>query len=270
MHVSKVDWVEEHSITHERENIPYTFFSLDSFEKRRYHAFRARHNDLEMTIGQIRSKGSEINPQERQEREKEVSNMFVELMKPHLALSELDAAACFAGYGKDKKTMIETPYYTLFEDKEPFDAALRAIYWFSTKDENLSCKTYLDYRSEGPAQKCPQRQLVYHLLKKAIEKERSDGINFPLVSFKGDFVYFASSEFAMLLMGLVKDILEKIGSHAMQELNVLYTEYIKAKSQGEFSDTVVQQKVFQEAYERKVETELVRAGFIEQKLTLIN
>ena len=107
------------------------------------------------------------------------------------------------------------------------------------------------------------------LLKKIVGEREQDGINIPIVSFKGDFVYFASSEFAIPLMGLVRDLLQKVGPEAMEELNILYGEYLNQRNRGEVSDTAVQQKVFREAYEKKAETELVRAGFIEHKLRVV-
>ena len=270
MQVSKVELVEvEHSITYGKEMMPYTFFTLDASEKMKYGAFRKTQNDLETTIGQMRREGREIKPQERQEREKEVQNMFMELVTPHFEQSGLEVAKCFAGYGENKKTLVETPYYVLFDDKKPFDAALRVVYWFSTKDENLSCTSNLDYRAEGSIATSPQRHLVYNLLKKVIAEREQDGINFPIVSFKGDFVYFASSELAIPLIVMFRDLLQKVGPEAMNELNILYGEYLNQKNCGEVSDTAVQQKVFREAYEKKTEMELVRAGFIEQKLIVV-
>lgn len=270
MQVSKAELVNvEHSITHEIEGIPYTFFSLDASEKAKYNAFREKHNDLERTIDKIRREGGEIKAKERQERENGVQEMFVELVKPYLNQVGLEAVRCFAGYGEDKKTFVETPYYVLFENNEPFEAALRIVYWFSTKDETLSCTSNLDYRAEGSIAKSPQRHTVYDLLRKYLGERKQDGASFPIVSFRGDFVYFASSEFAMPLIGLVRDILEKVGPEEMKELNVLYTEYMKQKSYGSFCDTAVEQRVFKEAYERKLETELVRSGFIKPKLMVV-
>lgn len=270
MQISKAELVKvEHPITHEIEDMPYTFFSLDASEKVRYNAFREKHNDLEKTINQIRREGGEIKAKERQKRENEVQEMFVELVKPYLNQVGLEAVRCFAYYGENKKTFVETPYYVLFENNEPFEVALRVVDWFSTKDETLSCTSNLDYRAEGSIAKSPQRHMIYDLLRKYLGKKKQDGIDFPIVSFKGDLVYFASSEFAMPLIGLVRDILEKVGPEAMEELNLLYREYTSQRSYGEFSNTTVQQKVFKEAYERKLETELVRAGFIEQKLMMV-
>ncbi len=270
MQVSKAALIEvEHSITHEMESMPYTFFTLDASEKMKYNSFRGKQNDLERTIGQMRSEGKEIKPKERQEREEEVQAMFVDLVKPHLEQSGLEALRCFAGYGENKRTFIETPSYALFENNELFDVTVRVFYWFSTKDETLSCTSNLDYRAKGSIIKSPQRQMIYDLLRKVIAEKDQDGTIFPIVSFKGDFVYFASSELAMPLITLVKSIMEQVGPEAMQELNILYGEYMRQRSYGEVSNTTIQLKVFREAYQRKIETELVRAGFIEHKLTRV-
>lgn len=70
-------------------------------------------------------------------------------------------------------------------------------------------------------------------------------------------------------MELVREIFEKVGPEAMGELNVLYREYMKQRRHGEFCDPSVEQRTFEEAYERKLVMELVRAGFIEPKLILV-
>ncbi len=271
MRVSKVELVEaEYTLIYGREKLPWTFFSLDHAEQAKYNTFRQKHNDLEETIHRIRQEGKEIKPEERQEQEREISSLFVKLIKPYLDQTGLEIVQCFAGYGEDKKTLVETPYYVLFENKEPFDAAIRVVSWFSTKDETLSCMSNLDYRTaSGSITKSPERRVTYDILKRVVGEKEQDGLHFPFVSFRGDFVYFASSAFAVDLIKLIRDILEKVGPGAMEELNVLYREYMSQRSYGEVSNTTVQQRVFKEAYERKLETELRRTRFIEQKLTVV-
>lgn len=269
MRVSKVELVDiertEHSIIHGEGCCPYTFFSLDASERMKYNAFRKIRNDFEMTIEKIKDEGREIDSNERK-LDEAVQEMFVELVRPYLEQSGLKVFRSLTGYGEDKKMFIDTPYYVLFGNNEPFDAALRVAYWFSTKNETLLCTSKLDYRTNGPVAKSPERHVVYDLLKKVLGEREQNGINFPIVSFSGDFVYFASTDFAMPLIGLVRDILQKVGPEAIEELNVLYREYMNQRSYGEISDTSVQQRVFKEAYERKSGIELVRVGFMDQKL----
>lgn len=157
----------------------------------------------------------------------------------------------------------------VFENKEPFDAALRVVYWFSTKDETLSCTSNLGYAAGGLGGNLSQKYVVYDLLRNVIGERKQDGYTFPTVSFRGDSVYFASSGFARPLMGLIWEILEKVGSQAMGELNILYRETINQRSRGENSDTTIQQRVFQEAYKQKLENELTRGGFLKPELVLV-
>jgi hypothetical protein len=128
----------------------------------------------------------------------------------------------------------------------------------------------LDYNEGSKSiKKSPERHMTYDLLKRVLETSKQDGINFPITDFRGDFVYFASAEFAMPLIGLVRDILDKIGSEAIEDLNFLHSEYITQIRYGNISDTSVQQRIFKEAYERKLEFELVKAGLIKPQLTTI-
>lgn len=259
MHVARAELVDvKRILSDETERMPCTFFSLDASERMKYNAFRGRHSDLASVVRRL-------DEEERKEREKEVKEMFLGLIGSHLNQSGIELTSCYAGYGLDKKVFVETPYYALFRDNKPFDAAVRVVYWFSTQDETLSCTSNLDYRTGGVMVGSPERQMVYDLLRKVSEGEQ-DGMKIPIISFKGDFIYFASTEFALTLMKSIKYLFERVGPEAMQELNVLYEEYMNQRSCGEFSDTTVKQRVFREAYERKLETELLKARLIEQKL----
>ena len=97
---------------------------------------------------------------------------------------------------------------------------------------------------------------MYDLVRRFVEKAEQDGTSFPIVSFRGDFIDFASSDFAEPLIGLIKNILEKVGPESMEELDVLHREYMNQWSRGEFRDTNILKRVIKEAYERRLETEL--------------
>ncbi len=277
MQVSSVQLVETEGLSiYSDRKIPKTFFSLDAAEQMQYNAFRGKRDKLESRIIELRQEGKELKRNERENGEEEIHELFSELIQSHLKRSGLTAASCFAGYGEDKKTFVETPYYRLFNNADPFDVAIRVVYWFSTKDDTLSCTTNLDYQEGVSLGKSPKRQMVYDLLRKVVEEIKQDrpgikhdGTNFPITDFRGDFIYFASSEYAMPLIGFIRDILETVDPEAIRDLNFLYSEYMKQKSYGEVSDTNIQQRVFREAYERKLETELVKAKFIGSKLTIV-
>lgn len=270
MQVSEAKLIKVNSSSpHGPENRPYTFFSLSASEQMQYNTFRGERDNLERRMIQLREECGEIERSERNHQEKEIQELFLDLIKPHLEQLGLTVASSFAGYGEDKKTFVETPYYHPFTDNGHSDFSIRIVYWFSTKDNTLSCTTNLDYREGVSLGKSPKRQMVYDLLRRAIDGKKQDGINFPIVNFGGDFVYFASAEFAIPLIGAVRDILDGIGPEAVGDLNFLHSEYMKQLSYGEVSDTRIQQRVFREAYDRKLEFEMLKAGFTDQKLILV-
>ena len=258
MHVSSVELVGfKHPISQDIQSKPTTFFSLDASERMKYNAFRSQRNNLEALVEKRQAKGREI-------REKELQEMFFDLIQPHLEQSGLEASRCSIGYGEEKETFVGTSDYVLFKNNIPFDVSLRVVYWFSTKDETLSCTSNISYSGEGPTAKSPQSHLVHDLLNKVVSEREQDGTNFPLVSFRGDFIYFASAVFAIPLMNAIADIIKKVGPIAMEELSILYSEYKRTTTYEETPNNSVRQRVFKEAYENKLETELIKAGLIDR------
>ena len=259
MEVSKAQLVEvEHSITHLKDTFPATFFSLDASEQMKYNAFRSQRNDLEKVL-------QGLPPQEQERKEKAVQDIFLDLTAPYLKQGGVEAARCFAYYGDDKKTLLETPLYDVYEDK-PFSMGVQITYWFSTNDQELSCTSKLNYKAKA---EFPERTVVYDLLRKCGEQHQQDGTTFPLVKFKGDFMYFASTDFAVPLMSMLKVVLKKIGLPVLRELQILHDEYMRQRSYGQVSNTSLQQKVFEDAYEQRFEIELLKAGLKQQKLVQV-
>ena len=143
------------------------------------------------------------------------------------------------------------PHYHLFQNNHPFNAFIEPKFLFSTEDENLSCESHFVYQSRDD--NICERYVVYDLFERISEGKKQDGINFPILSFRADYLYFASTDLAMRLIHFIKNILKKVGPDAMKELKILYGEYVNQCSRGEFSDTKLQQGVFKEAYENKLE-----------------
>ncbi len=263
MDISRAAFVEvERPISKEKEQIPYTFFELDAAEQIAYNTFRVQRDSLE---GVVRN----LSAPERQRVEREVQQKFIDIIQPHFEELGMTIDYCCAYYGKDKKTAVNTVGYRLFEESEPFNTAFKVDYWFSTKDETLSCTSNLHPLSPVGGSKSLSRGVMYDLLKRAVRELRTDGDDGPFFSFKGDFVYFASHRFAVPILDFLKRILFKIGPESLEELKVLHQEYTQQRNRGDISDTIIQQKVFRDAYERKLETELVKAGFKDHKLSLV-
>ena len=87
---------------------------------------------------------------------------------------------------------------------------------------------------------------MHDLLEKIIEGKEQDGINFPIIFRRGGFLYFASTEFTTPLITFIRNILKKVGPEAMRELKILDKECVNQRER-------LQQKVFEEAYEIKLE-----------------
>mgnify|MGYP001579176226 CR=1 FL=1 len=136
-------------------------FTIGESERMKYRTFREKHTNLERII-----KG--MNVQERMKREQEIQALFIDLVNSYVEESGLESTKCFAYYGNDKKTLVKTPSYTLFENNDPFDVMLEVTYWFSTNDETLSCTSNLSYQS---GLQSSERNVLYDLLKRIVEKE---------------------------------------------------------------------------------------------------
>jgi len=96
-----------------------------------------------------------------------------------------------------------------------------------------------------------------------------DGTSFPMIYFRGDGIYFASSTLALPFMIYISDILKKIGRGPFEELTTLYREYARHVRLGEIANTKVKQKVFKEAYDHKLELTLIQTGLQSQKLKVV-
>jgi len=262
MNISKAAFIEvERPIFKEKEQMPYTFFELDATEQVAYNAFRVQRNSLEGVV-------QTMPAAERQRVEREVQQQFIDIIQPHFEEYGLTIDDCFAYYGEDKKTIVNTSGYRLFDEKEPFNSAFKIVYWFSTKDESLSCTSNLYPLGSESGIKSPSRQVLYDLLEHIVKECEQDGKQFPLISFKGDYVYFASHRFAIPILYFLRTMLLKIGPESVKEMTILSQEYLHLRDR-DYSDSKVKQRVFLDAYQLKLETELVKAGFRDQKLSLV-
>src|SRR3989338_4894337 len=245
-----------HPSTGRVERIPQTFFSLNEAEQTRYQEFCTAH------LGLVAEKKELIKraPEERMAREQSVQELFLEFIGPHLQASGLAAARSFTDYDEKKKTHLVTPSYRLFKDNQPFDLALGVTYWFSPLNQPLSCTTHLDFYG---ILNLPSRELVYDLLRKVVQEREQDGVNFPLVEI-GSFIFFAPAEFALPLMGFVRDILSRIGPENIEDLTVLQMqrEYVPHLGDTGSRRDAVLRETFHEAYEKRLEQELLKAGVI--------
>ena len=218
MKVSQVEEIEEEFIG-ERRIMPFTMFSLEPSEIIKYNSFRSERDNLESTLKNIPSK-------EKEERMGKVSNLFSEFIMPYLENYGLECSKSHVYWGNSKRVCVNTPHYNLFKKGESFDVCAEAVYWFSTRDENLRGTSYLSLVRTGPLEK----QVIYNLIKRTIQDESGDGIKYPLFDFRGDFMYFASTNFSKFLMLFIREMLEEIGPKTMEELSVLYRESLDRSS----------------------------------------
>ena len=199
---------------------------------------------------------------------KEISGRFLDLVNPYFHSIGLRTISSFTYYGESRETLVYMPEYFLFKDGKPFNSSIKLGFYFLTQDTNLFCKSFFSYcHSNGCYDNHePEPKVVYDLFKKRIEQKKQDGINFPILSG----TYFASTDSALFLMYAIKDTIEKIDSKSMKELNILHNEYVSQVRQGEHSDTTIQQKMFKEAYENKLEEIIIDCNLSAQASAIIN
>ena len=264
MEILGVDAIKAKSrITEQDYEIPYTFFGLDSSEQLKYNTFRVKHDKLTKSNNKRKDKG--IGTKEREDGENDLSEMFLDLVNPIFQKQGLKAMSAFSFYGKPRETIVKMPDYRLFDGDSSFDSVMKFFHWFTTEDEILFCRSYFEYEPSNF-----ERNVVYDSIRRISKGKQQDSVSFPLVSFTGNNVNFASTDFTLPLMNLVKEIIEKIGIESMDELRVIYREYYdKCTNYDESSGNETLKCVLGEAYEGRLERELIRAGFIEKRLSQI-
>ncbi len=233
MEVAKACWIE---------GTPYTLFSLDATEQERYASFRKRHSGLEGCIQGLKM-------QERRLREHEVQEDFKEIINPYLKQCGLEIATCFAGYGKEKRTHVQTPHYKLSNQG---DTIGHVDFWFDEQENTLASKAILVLNTD--------RDMFDDTFKMIVGKKVQDGSNVPLLSFQGNGIYVASTECISPLFGLMRDVIGALDS-AFKEIRLLHQEYIAHKGNEHYK---IQARVFKEAYEKRLREALTEAGFIKQ------
>ncbi len=258
MHVTEARLVEKtHFISGTKKMIPHTFFALTAAEQMLYTAFRKKREDIHTAFQTVHGK-------EREEHEQDLQRTFLNLVEPYLTSLDVQPATCYIYSGEDRQTLVTTPRYALFEDADPFTLTAKASYWFTTKDEHLSCITQLDFTSERP-----HRQLIHDLVHRVSAETLQDGINPPFLSF-GEFIHYAPTTFTVPLIQLVQDVLTGLGSEIVNTLDELCRAYYSHLNGSDSPDTNIHVQVYKEAYKRRFETELLRIGKIKQQFVCVS
>ena len=193
----------------------------------------------------------------------------LEIINPHLkAIGNLEARRCFVLYGDTREARVETPTYRIFDPEEPFDLAYTVDFYFPTANDALSCKSSLSYAGGEFAQDQRNMVILNHAFARCNEGIKQDGTSYPLIYTRGNGLYFASTKFAMPIMGALRNILLAMGREAIEELRLLYGEYL-SQLDREGKPAELRRKVFKEAYDSKLELTLKKAGLIESKLEAV-
>lgn len=250
MEVSGIELIE-FEYTAEKVILPVTHFLLTSVEQELYDSFRAKHDKLRTIHGDFSREAEE----KRERGNFELAKMFSKLINPYLNQFGLRTNGGFTSYGKKRETYFKVKM--LLPGKK--EILLDLDYCFLTENENLSCQSHICYSPEGQ-----ERQIVYNILERILGNKEQDGINFPITSRRGDFIYFASADFAMVLPILIKAVVDKIGSERMEELKVLRRAYWDERGNEErgYSDAKIKAEAFRTAYESKLEIALVESGIV--------
>lgn len=265
MEVSETKFIQGENFLGTKITIPITYFLLTSKEQKLYDSFRNKHADLAKTIDTLPNKG--IEGDIRQKGERAISSMFLNLVTPYFLgqSQDLKPLSSFTYYGEKRETHLEMPTFILSDERGLNQKDLSLYFWFSTQGETLSCKSNFCYpaRNSHGGESYSEKAVFYDILKRAIEKKTQDGIIFPIISFSGDFIYFASTDFTLQLMSFFKNILNKVGSERMDELKILYRSYmeeaVRERDHG-WKDAKIKKEVFEKAYASALEITLLESG----------
>jgi len=204
----------------EKRIIPRTYFSLSSEEQALYAIFRSKHEKLSLKLEQDRGKGWETKY--RDEGEKELSDLFSELVGSTLKESGLKLTGSFTCYGNPRETMVHTPTYAFSKEGKSSNSSIEFDVNFLTQDESISCRSAFAYKEKFNQSK---KWVVNDILRRLFEKKAKNNTSFPIISPRGSFFDFAPIHFASTLINLAKNVLDKVSPEKMNELSVLYRSY---------------------------------------------
>ena len=253
MEVSDVKWVEKKVLIDEGVGVfPYTFFRLDPSEQLEYNSFRVKHDRLK-----------ELRGEERKPLEERVNQIFANLITPYLDEHGMKIDTCFRMYGNKKETLVTCYKHNIFDEDESFDLSYEIIHWFSTDNEDLSCRSKLTPHHSSYS----KNGVLENLVSMCIENYEADGKTLARVYLNGKDIQFASIEFAIPVIGRIGSILKKVGKDRINELKVLRDEYLEHFCPGE--EETIQGKVFKELYDQHLNKSLVDSGLMKYKLELV-
>jgi len=255
MEVSSVTWAEKRNHAGNLSAFPYTFFKLSPSEQLKYNSFRVEHDRLnEILEGK--------KPQERDSLERQVHQIFADLISPYLSKHGMKVEMCLRTEGSEKDTLVTCREYKVFDKDESFDLSFETVHWFSTNSKNLYCRSHL---APLPS---PISGILEDLVRICIKSTDTDGKTSPIAYLNNGVIQFASIEFAVPIIEDIKRVLEQITKGKIDELQVLHNEYLRYLRSSREKETI-EGRVFKEAYREKLDRILRESGLMKGKLEAV-
>lgn len=260
MNVQSVHIIEQQMGLEDKEPFPTTFFHLEHIEQETYERFIQEHNKIKQDPRF--SQGQNIK--ERQPLEKQLSTLFLTIINPYLEPSGIQATNAFATYGDNKQVFVSTPPYALFREKEPFSIGFEVRYVFNAEPGRLSGESHIQLIKLSEEIHHRTQRVIYDLLKRFLAEEQGDGITKPILKWRGNGLYFASTDFAQPLVLYVRKMLWALGPQVIQDLEILLDERDRVYDE-EGRRAELKRQIFKEAYEKRLEQEAIQSGLKEWK-----
>ncbi|MBR9676694.1 hypothetical protein GOV04_00960 [Candidatus Woesearchaeota archaeon] len=238
-----------------------TTFSLSPEEQQLYQQFRQKHDNYVSGF-------ENFVEDEKEKKQIEIEQDFAKLIRPYFKQHGLKIVTVFPSFSIDRLVSVNTPAYRLFDDDEPFDIGYKVSFMFNTSAERLKCHGQLYRKSKNPREK-DEDPVIKDILTKIYNEKQQDGLTNPKLSVEG-IMSFASTDFAVPLMQMIKTFLSRLGKDSIKELEVLYWEWLARWAQDKRDGLEsVQQRVFKKAYDNMLELELKSVGLLEHKLNVV-
>ncbi|MBI4139763.1 hypothetical protein HY483_02260 [Candidatus Woesearchaeota archaeon] len=260
MNVQAVRIVEEELFVGNKESFPTTFFHLEQEEQREYELFLREHDKIKQDLRFYQGQ----NIKERQLLEEQLSTLFLSIINPYFEPSGIQATRSFATYGDKKQVLVSTPPYALFQEKEQFAIGFKVEYIFHAEPGRISATSNLKFIQLNEELHHRTRRVIYDLLHRYLLEEQSDGITKPLLKWRGDGLYFASTDFALPLILYVRKMLGALGPEVIRDLEILLEELDRVYDH-EGRRAELKRQIFKEAYEKRIEQESINSGLKEWK-----
>lgn len=260
MRVASIALETKEHVDGEVSFFPRTIFSLSPSETLLYRSIRKKHDDLERSL-------KTATRSERRVRESAFRDEFLDFIRPYFERSNLLLARAHVFYGPEKEIQVETPRYQFFDEGRPLCAGIQVHYFFSIKDDALSCMPHLSY-DQRLRPGALSHGMVWDLLQRTLDGVEADGIGVPLCSFDS-FISFGSTDHAKTLLLEFKKIFDALPEETIRSIDSLYRERLAQKMLAPDQNNARLDDLLRKEYERTRDFALAESGFLASKMRLV-